>query len=253
MSKEQQERRFLPRRPSMFAKLKSALVLMLVILLGSLGFYYFHVQKKSDYLTSRNFRLLTSMGERITNSVQAQGWILKHLSKTDGFMTALDSDLQRKSEILRVIAPQFESVQKVTPKTAETGRDAWHELQPGAAEPRIKSSFPVDGTTVLEGVVRLSQVIGGAMAPRGAFESVLLADSKGRVIRQEGAFAFGITNLQDLMGSAEGRSRPLKAPDRLLGVSGHRVIDLAGKEHRLFVEPFSLPLRSSPAGGHQET
>lgn len=253
MSKEQQERRFLPRHPSMFAKLKSALTLMLVILLGSFGFYYFHVQKNSDYLTSRNFRLLTSMGERIRTTVRAQGWILKHLSKTDGFMAAVDSDPQRTSEILRVIAPQFEYVEKITLKAASAGKDAWHELRPGPSEARIESFFPVDETTALEGVVRISRVIGGSMAPRGAFESVLLADSRGRVMHREGASAFGITHLSDLMGSTEGKSGPAKASDRLLGVSGHRVIDLAGKEHRLFIEPFSLPIRNSPAGGHHET
>lgn len=254
MSKEQQERRLFSRHPSMFAKLRSALVLILAILLGSLGFYYFHVQKKSDYLTSRNFRLLTSMGERIRTSVRSQGWILKYLSKTDGFMAAVDKDPQRKSEILKVIAPQFDSVEKIILETASGAKDAWHELGPGPTEPRIKSSFPVDEKTVLTGVVRLSRVIGRSMAPRGAFESVLLADSGGRVIHQEGESAFGITHLSALMGSTEEKSKTQQqAPDRLPGVSVHRVIDLAGKEHRLFIEPFSLPIQGGAAGGQQET
>ena len=253
MSDEQKNRRLLPRHPSMFAKLKSALVLTLAILLGSIGFYYFHVQRKSDYLTSRNFRLLTSMGERIRSSVRAQGRILKHLSKTDDFMVAVESNPQRTSEILRVIAPQFESVKKITLDKESPAEDAWHELHPGASEPRIKSSYPVDKTTVLEGVVRLGRVIGRSMAPRDAFESVLLADSSGRVIHQEGASALGITNLSDVLGSKETKPAPPKTSDRLLGVSGHRVIDLAGKKHRLFIEPFSLPLQVSVAGGPQET
>src|SRR5690349_11979148 len=100
MEKEQPEQRTRPRRPSMFAKLRAALVLVLAILLGSLGFYYFHVQKKSGYLTSRNFRLLASMGEQIRDSVNAQGSILRYLGKTDGFLEALDNDPARKSKIL---------------------------------------------------------------------------------------------------------------------------------------------------------
>jgi hypothetical protein len=213
MSKEQQERRFLPRHPSMFAKLNSALVLMLVVLLGSLSFYYFHVQKKSEYLTSRNFRLLTSMGERIRASVRAQGRILRYLSETDGFMAAMRAEkdtekgqdmpaehVRRKSEVLRVLAPEFESV-KIAEGPVPQGPDTWHEMQPGPGEPRLKISYRVDESTVLAGVVRLGKVVDRSLAPRQAFESVLLADSEGRVIHQRESPALGITHLSALLDS----------------------------------------------------
>jgi len=241
------------RNPSMFPKLKSALVLTLVILLGSLGFYYLHVQRKSDYLTSRNFRLLTSMGERIKTTVRAQGWILKHLSKTEGFMTALRAKTpegeQKKNEILRVIAPQLESAELITSKIDQEGPETWHEMHPGPSEPRIKIFYRVDKRNVIEGVVRLSRVVDRSLAPRQAFESVLLADSDGKVIHQKESPALGITHLPALLDA--------KAANPLLGVSRHQVIDLAGKEYRLFIEPFSLPIRTSgkspAADGHQVT
>ncbi|HWM89792.1 MAG TPA: cache domain-containing protein [Thermoanaerobaculia bacterium] len=273
--------------PSMLAKLKSALLLTLVILLGSFGFYYLHVQRKSDYLTSRNFRLLTSMGERIKTSVRAQGWILRHLSKTDGFMEALKAEprdgevvgeetpkkeateeetqgkkderlkhAQRKSEILRVIAPQLESV-KISSETAPQGQKTWHEMHPGPSEPRLKIFYEAEDKTVLEGEVRLGTVVDRSLAPRQAFESVLLADSDGRVIRQSESPALGITHLSALLHSKAER----EASKPLFGVSEHQVIDLAGKQYRLFIEPFSLPVRTfgkngekgSAANGYQET
>ncbi|HWN45013.1 MAG TPA: cache domain-containing protein [Thermoanaerobaculia bacterium] len=253
----------------MLAKLKSALLLTLVILLGSFGFYYLHVQRKSDYLTSRNFRLLTSMGERIKTSVRAQGWILKHLSRTEGFMEALRAEKvvlaketpeqtkerlkheQRKSEVLRVIAPQLESV-KISEATAPSGQKTWHEMQPGPSEPRLKIFYEAEDKTVLEGEVRLGTVVDRSLAPRQAFESVLLADSKGRVIRQKESPALGITDLSVLLDSKKAEAKSPLQP--LFGVSEHRVIHLAGKEYRLFIEPFSLPVRSSGAAdGYQET
>ncbi|MEA2564639.1 MAG: hypothetical protein QOH06_6143 [Acidobacteriota bacterium] len=263
MSKEQQERRLLSRHPSMFAKLRSALVLTLVILLGSLGFYYFHVQKTSDYLTSRNFRLLTSMGERIRSSVRAQGRILRYLSETEGFMAAVQAEkdtekgqevpaehARRKSEVLKVIAPQFEFV-KIAEGPTPKGPDTWHELQPGPGEPRLKVSYRVDDATVLEGMVRLGKVVDRSLAPRRAFESVLLADSEGRVIQQRESPALGITHLSALLDS---KGKPREASNPLFGVSDHQVIELAGREYRLFIEPFSLPIRAaSAANGPQET
>lgn len=256
----------------MFAKLKSILALTLVILLGSFGFYYLHVQRKSDYLTSRNFRLLTSMGERIHTTVRAQGWILKHLSKTDGFMEALRAEqekkkgravapehAQRKSEVLRVIAPQLESVELISWKEVPDS-EIWHEVHPGSGEPRLKVFYRLneDGKEVLEGVIRLRRVVDRMLAPRDAFESVLLADSAGRVILQNESPDLGITHLSALLGEKE----TLRAAgEPISGVSRHQVIDLAGKEHRLFIEPFSLPVQTvekkaeedSAIAGHQET
>ncbi len=114
MSKQQQERHFQERHPSMFIRLRLALVFALVILMVSFGYYYLHVQRKSDYLTSRNFRLLTSMGKRIESSVRGQTRALKNLSEKKDFMTAVRDEKkheQRKNEILRVLAPQFEYVE----------------------------------------------------------------------------------------------------------------------------------------------
>ena len=267
MSNEQKQRRLLPRRPSMFAKLKSALVLTLAILLGSFGFYYFHVQKKSDYLTSRNFRLLTSMGERIRASVRAQGRIVKALSETDSFMAVVRAEkdtakgekvpeehTRKKSEILRVLAPQFDSVM-IGDVPAPKGATTWHEIQSGPGEPRLKVFYKVDGSTVLEGTVRLGKVVDRSLAPRQAFESVLLADSDGRVIHQRESPTLGITHLSALLDS---KGKPRERSDPLFGVSDHQVTNLAGRKYRLFIEPFSLPVRATGAklpviDGHQET
>lgn len=274
MPKLRQEEAFQERRPSVLVRLKPILMFTLAILTVSAGYYYLHVQRKSDYLMSRNFRLLTSMGERIESSVSGQQKILKHLSDKKTFMTAVrgaeqgeEKDrqpyVQRRNEILKVIAPQFDYVRTSSEKAPE-GRRVWHKMLPGSDGPTFKFFYQAD-EAVLEGEVKLIRLVEPAMTSRGAFESVLLADSRGHVIYQQGAPDLGITHLSALTEpkaeKRRGARSEMEVPNPLFGVSDHMEVQLAGKSYRLFVEPFSLSIpnpsedmRNEPAvEGHRET
>jgi hypothetical protein len=262
MSKQQQERHFQERHPSMFIRLRLALVFALVILMVSFGYYYLHVQRKSDYLTSRNFRLLTSMGKRIESSVRGQTRALKNLSEKKDFMTAVRDEKkheQRKNEILRVLAPQFEYVELRDEKAPLA--KAWHKTVSGPDGPTFRFFHQVSKGKVLEGEVKLSRLVERPLASRGAFETVLLADQKGAVIYQQGTSNLGITHLSTLVQQKEEKGRrngPEPAASGVLfGASEHREgVQIAGQRYRLFVEPFSLPIQAhgnTSGPSHQET
>ena len=119
---------------------------------------------------------------------------------------------------------------------------------------------------LLEGRVKLSRLVERSLASRGAFESVLLARGDGQVVYQKGSPNLGITHLSALREPKEdkgSRERPAPAASEpLFGASELREgVKVAGKEYRLFVEPFSLPIQASaprpgdrPAGDiHEET
>src|SRR5215212_176852 len=168
MPKLRQEEAFQERRPAVLVRLKPILIFTLAILTVSAGYYYLHVQRKSDYLRSRNFRLLTSMGERIESSVSGQEKILEHLSDKKAFMEAVRGAeqgeekgrqpyVQRRNEILKVIAPQFDYVRTSSEKAPE-GRRVWHKMLPGSDSPTFKFFYQAD-ETVLEGEAKLIRLI----------------------------------------------------------------------------------------------
>lgn len=258
------------RNPSTFVRLRVAFGLVFVILVASVGYYYLHVQRKSDYLTSRNFRLLAAMGERIESSVRGQKRSLANLGENDELMTAVrgakkpgeegKKHRDRQDEILNVLAPQLENVTLSEVKSPE-GSKAWHRTVAGPDGPTFRFFQRVSDTETLVGEVKLSRLVERPLASRGAFEAVLLAHQKGEVIYQQGTSNLGITHLSALAQQKEqkGRgNRPEPAGSApLFGASEHREgVRLAGKRYRLFVEPFSLPIQAygdMHGMKHQET
>lgn len=269
MSRTPKEREPQEKNPSMFVRLRLALAFALVILTVSFGYYYLHVQRKSDYLMSRNFRLLTSMGERIESSVGGQRRVLKHLSAKAEFMTAVrNGDDQRTNEILRVLAPQFGVVKPSEEKPPAAGVNAWHRTHVGPDGPTFRFFHVAKDGTVLEGEVKLDRLVERSLASHEAFESVLLADFEGEVVYQKGKRNLGITHLSALMEPEKDdkgrRGGPEPRALRLLfGASEHREgVKVAGNRYQLFVEPFSLPIQApeapgdkvkAAAAGHKET
>lgn len=272
---KRQDREPQAKNSSMFVRLRLVLAFALVILTVSIGYYYLHVQRKSDYLMSRNFRLLTSMGVRIESSVGGQGRVLKHLSEKKDFMAAArgerrrgkegEAHAQRKNEILKVLAPQFDSVKVSDQKAPEAGVKAWHRTSTGPEGPTFKFFHVAKDGTVLEGEVKLERLVERSLASHEALESVLLADSEGEVVYQKGLHNLGITHLSALTESDNEDKRDRGGPGSrasglLFGASEHREgVRVAGKRYRLFVEPFSLPIQApgdekkAAAAGHKET
>jgi len=253
MSKTQ-DRESLAKSPSVFVRLRVAMAFILAVLAFSFGFYYLHVQRKSDYLTSRNFRLLASMGKRIEATVKGQARALKNLSDKSAFMDALrKEDEQRVNDVIRVLAPQFESVKLSGKKGPDKTAKGWHETVSGPDGPAFRFFHAASEKETLEAEVKLGKLVELPLASRGAFETVLLADRSGEVIYQQGAANLGITHLSAL--ANHGGKAP--AAETLFEVSEHlKEVELAGKSYRLFVEPFSLPIQAhgdKKGSRHQET
>src|SRR5687767_8587187 len=82
---------------------------------------------------------------------------------------------QRTSEILKVLAPQFDSVKVSDEKAPAVGVNTWHRTYAGPEGPTFKFFHVAKDETVLEGEVKLEGLVERSLASREAFDSVLLA------------------------------------------------------------------------------
>lgn len=274
----------LEKRSSVLMRLRLALSFALVILIGSAGYYYLHVQKKSEYLESRNFRLLAAMGRRVEGSVEGQGRVLENLTKKEELIQALEiltpqeaadgkaessttpaggkseadpeqkakkeSALKDKKKILTALVPLLEDVEMRREAAQGGGRSYRLEPDRDGYVLKLNHHLPEEKRTFL-GSVKFKALLDTGMGTRGAFETVLLADSQGHVLYQEGATHLGITQLSaffpDRRTGKEPKDRKQREEEErtpLVGYSEHRKVELAGRTYRLFVKPFTLPIHS---------
>lgn len=257
-----------PQSDGFFSKIRTPLLFGLTLVLALGVYYFFFVQKKASYLTSRNFRFLSAIGAQVEATLTGRSTLLKNLGKNCDAANLIHNDAKERNEkeeedyraILAEFAPGFEEVREVPTKPiqglvgirtslSETRIEVFHPF-PGEGKGCAPSTEPKETKpeSLWYGWIRPGTIFGPLFQSRRVFDAVLLADAQGEVVYQEGERELNVTRLASLTGSSPGRNGRSKRQDgreapALSGASAFYDVELSGREYRLFVEPVLLPLQ----------
>lgn len=208
-------------------RLPAALCLTGILTLGC--YYFFFVQNKYNYLTGRDFRFLATIGTQLESSLQNRGRLLEN-----------QGDLETSFSTVKDLPPQsgsgFEKPRLLLERAShETWVHAYYS-PPGEEKKLLRGSF------------KLQSLAEPLFRSRKAFDTVLLADSTGKVVYSQGDRDLSVTDLNLLLDKSNSIKTRFKKesanPGRFLhGSSESYSVELNGREYRLFVEPVSLPMQ----------
>jgi hypothetical protein len=242
--------------------------LFVVLAAGLYNFAWLPSQHK--YLDNRNFRLLSTLGDQISTSINTFDKMLDNAadSGVPGNDTAKDSDANTDTNLnfyLKQVAPRLESMdeedQKILgddygdpPNIAVRADEGTHFLYFAFKRTRDQITRKYAVRTDLDKLIR------GLLPPRNRnpFDVVLVAQTDGTVIFQSSAPGLAVTNIDafedqsvaaraDTPASAAGKpdkSEPagvkVPPPSRRYSSNKFSEINLAGTPYRLYSQPMEL-------------
>ncbi len=234
-------------------RLPAALCLVGILTLGC--YYFFFVQNKYNYLTGRDFRFLAAIGTQLETSLQTRSRLLENQIDREALEKAA-TDEEKKSQLQRNLETSFETVKLFDPppRSASVFEKPRLFLERVSHETWVHAYYtiPVKGKEEKEPLLHSSFKLQSLAEPlfrsRKAFDAVLLADAKGKVVYSQGDRDLSVTSLNlllDKSNSIKTRFRKESVnPGRFLhGSSESYSVELNGREYRLFVEPVSLPMQ----------
>lgn len=229
------------------------------------AYYFFFAQRKYSYLTGRNFRFLATIGKQLEASLASQARQFRSLAQAEKLTEALKNE-EAKSRLVNEIAPKFENVTSSGPKqeAQAVSRQMRMELRHAPEEPLIDAFYPAQVEKgkylALQGSIKLKSIVEPLFDTRGAFDTLLLANTKGEVIYQQGIRDLSVRQLGSLLDKSRvfppRRGEMARSVTDLLSSSSDSYpVELNGREYRLFVKPVELPLRkpgSRTSEAHRE-
>jgi hypothetical protein len=220
--------------------------LVSVLVLG--GYYFFFVQRKHSYLVGRNFRFLAAIGAQVESSLTSQARLLQSLAQKEGLAAAFEKP-DEKARLLKEFGRGFEEAE-IKGSPPPQSRIA---LRIEPEETWVDISHPLaGGKGHLQGSVKLRHVVEPLFHSRKAFDTLLLASSRGEVVYHQGVRDLSVKRLSSLLDKsgvfASARDeRARDVADLLSSSSDSYSVELNGREYRLFIEPITLPLQG-PSG-----
>jgi hypothetical protein len=82
-----------PERTDLLIRLRVAAALLLAFLLIVGSYYTLHYRVNSEYLASRNFRLLATLGTQVQDAVKNEGLLFGNLAKNPDLYSALSPSI----------------------------------------------------------------------------------------------------------------------------------------------------------------
>ena len=248
------------------SSLKLPLALGLLLGLAWVGYYCFWVQDKARHLTGRNFRLLNAISLQIGETVKGRAEVL-------GRRLAPNVPEEEKSlpKLLSAV-PALDTLDPLEPLDSK-GSPSQHFvhipfLARTANAERLDILYYYDSEKPnFLAKLKLHQVLEGAFKRPSnleAFDTLLLANSDGQVVYQEGDPGLSLTRLDQLVGPEEGNQKERRAdaekekpsPFSLAARSSSGVdVILSGARYKLFVQPCCAeiqaqdPREKQPAAG----
>ncbi|HEV2983092.1 MAG TPA: hypothetical protein VGX46_01835 [Vicinamibacterales bacterium] len=221
------------------AALRLPLLLFCVLAAALFAYYVFYVAQERNYLVTRNFRLLATIGEHIEGAIHNDRTVLSNMR----FGT--DSLTQVQAQASRFI-PILHSAQIVK----------W---------PDHDGSQPTEGAMALQFVERNTQVewvlrdqsrdnaespwqvrlsLDNLLEPLlrshvddGTFDALIVAAPDGRVIFQTGASPLRVAYLGRLPASTDAKATDAGKFDDLARAAGMTDVTLGGNQYTLFAQP----------------
>ncbi len=240
--------------------------LFVVLAAGLYNFAWLPSQHK--YLDSRNFRLLSTLGEELSTSVNTFDKMLDNAA--DSGVIGIDKNPQGNDEnglkeYLQQVAPRLESVDSQDREVLGDDYGDPPNIAVRADEGKHFLYFAfkrsLDGDTTRYAVrTDLDRLIGGLLPPanRNPFDVVLVAQKDGTVIFQSSAPELAVANIgafeeeslaaktSKTESAAAKTDKPVPADEKVLALSRRyssntfSEIRLAGTPYRLYSQPLQL-------------
>jgi len=223
---------------------------VLLAFLAMVGAYYtLHYKANHEYLSSRNFRLLATLGRQVRDAVRNEGMVFSNVANSPKLYERLDPRIiaspgNRTCVDKKDLAPD---------QTTKQGK-LWRSLSSADGSYRLLFQWKADGdVTDSCGEVELKDLLEPLFSSRQAFDAVLLANSAGKVVYLHGPKSLQVEQLNFLIQNQPGaKVAPGKDEDSgfkaFQGYSRSVEVELGGRFYTTFVQPFSLPLETEPAG-----
>jgi hypothetical protein len=265
-----------PEPDRLFKRLRLPAALLLLVLLVFGAYYALQYHTSSDYLASRNFRLLGTLGRQVREAVRNEGKVFTNVvgeadhpsgaaplapgaEKASG---AASLDPGTLSPPIRVhgSCPEPQGPPS-DPDLAEKGKPSlWRTLNSYDGTYRLAFQSRKDEGPPLCGDVELKGLLDPLFSSRQAFDAVLLANGEGKVVYLYSPKGLQVEQLDLLIqhphdtktATAAGKNRSFEAYQ---GYSDSVEVELEGRIYTAFVQPFSLSLAAvtnEPAGKADE-
>jgi len=244
-----------PEQEGLLKRLRLPAAVMLAFLLMVGAYYTLHYRENYDYLASRNFRLLATMGSQVRDAVKTEGRVFSYLAGTSLDLKTLSprispcaAEKEAEGRLPDQITDEFKGKLKLKLKL-------WRELR--SSDGAYQLSFSSEAQKNLEqpvpycGEVELKDLLDPLFNSRQAFDAVLLANSEGKVVYLHGPKSLRVQQLDLLIRNRrDAKVVPEKDKDKgedggfdaFQGYSGSAKVELGGRLYTAFVQPFSLPL-----------
>ena len=243
---------------SFLSRLRLPAALLLAFLL-IVGYYTLHYRANAGYLSSRNFRLLATLGKQVRDAVDNEGKVFANVA---GWTGAIDPDLRPR--IARSSCPDVKKLPAVPDQTTEKGKPKlWRMLSSYDGTFRLAFQSKTEGAAKAHcGEVELKSLLDPLFSSRKAFDAVLLADGDGKVVYLNSPKSLQVAQLDLLIqnrrsgqaaggtGKAAGGTCKDGDFDAFRGYSRSAAVELGGRYYTVFVQPFSMSL---PFGGADTT
>jgi hypothetical protein len=245
-----------PEQDRFLNRLRIPAVLLLAFMLMVGAYYTLHYQENAEYLKSRNFRLLATLGTQVMEKVKNEGLVFGNLGRNSELYESLSPRIYSSA-----CSPQVEPA--ASGQAVNQGR-LWRSLSSSEGAYRLSFHWQPDGNPHNPhgdscGEVKLQDLLDPLFSSRQAFNAVLLANEDGKVIYLHGPKSLRVERLDLLIQNQRGAKDEHGAKDErgvkdehgaaaLQGYSGSSRVDLGGRFYTAFVQPVSLLLPFAETG-----
>jgi hypothetical protein len=234
----------------------------------SVGAYYgFSYLRNTDYLTSRNLRLLATLGGQVRDALRNEAKVFANVTRNAESGADLAETLTPPIRMPAETCPDLKDLPGAE-DTGESGVKLWRTLRSHDGTYRLVLRAQDDAKPASRnqegqnpslrgqkaenphcGEVELAGLLDPLFSSRQAFDAVMLADGEGKVVYLHGPKDLQVARL-DLLVKSRHSGRDARAAEKnppfgeYRGYSKSAEVELGGRIYTLFVQPFSLSLPS---------
>jgi hypothetical protein len=252
-------------RQSVFDRLRAPMAFLLIVVCTVGASYYFFLQKKTEYYTSRDARLIARAAQQVARSMRIATAILRNAAPLDGDTLAAlyklegttTPDEQRlPSKIFRNITNRGTTAAPVGERRSASRSNEGLLIDVDVVVPAEKDAAPPQKDAAppqnveMHGQIELQQLLKPMQqSVAGVFDAFFIVDSSGEVIYQaqrapgdDTGSNMKLLRLPDLaVPRAFEKSQTLKVAE-LMSVSRQIPVRLGDNSYQLFSVPILLPV-----------
>src|SRR5262245_15480921 len=222
-----------------FAALKVPLMLLCVLAAALGGYYVFYVSQQTDYLITRNFRLLATIGEHIEAAIRSDRQVLSNMRFGEQSLDAVKSEASKFIPFIKSA-----TIVKWPPHTGQQPKEGAMALKFVERNTEIawvlRDQIHEEADSPWQVRLYLDNLVEPMLHDHvrdGTFDALLVAAPDGRVIFQTGAAPLHGVQLAKLVGSKDAKGTETANFDSLAHAAGMVDVVIAGEDYKLFTQP----------------